>query len=138
MSDSWIDLKREIVQVAKDQRKNPRIELHCPVLINGLKDDGKITDLSIGGVFVESNEEVQVGQKLVLFMKLPPKHRVIVVKATVANIKERGFGCEFTQMKQCSLAAIYECFEVYRHTLPVKGLEEIDEIVGSLMNDQIL
>ena len=57
-----------------------------------------ILDISIGGVFVETNEKVQIGQKIVLNFSLPSHPQPFGLTGTVAWSGPRGFGVRFDGM----------------------------------------
>ncbi len=120
---SWIDVRRRIEEVSDEKRKTPRIEFHCPVLIEGFQGEKRITDLSLGGVFVECEDAtkrtLQTGQALRLLMRLPTQAEPITVKVQVANVRERGIGCKFVELSRNNEEAIEHCFNVFKHTLPI-------------------
>ncbi len=120
---SWLDVRRRIEQVSDELRRTPRIDLHCPVIIEGFKGEKRITDISLGGVFIECENilrhRLRVGQQLGLFIKLPPQGDPVQAIVRVQNVGKRGIGCEFVGLNPKSREAIEYCFNVFKHTLPI-------------------
>ena len=120
---SWLDVRRKVKAVSDELRKTPRIDFHCPVIIEGFKGEKRITDISLKGVFIQCEytlrRRLQVGQKLALFMKFPLQGHPIHVNARVVNVTECGIGCQFIELNQSSREAIEYCFNVFKHTLPI-------------------
>ena len=121
---SWIDCRRNITETGKEKRVDPRVDLQCPVYIEGVPDPKTITDLSIGGVFIEcdgaSIRKLEKGKFVTLTMKLPTEDDVIKVKAKVVNQSNRGVHCQFAQLGREIEDAIYRCYNMAKHTIPIK------------------
>jgi Tfp pilus assembly protein PilZ len=81
-------------------RENPR----KPCLINAnysiQNKDYKsyILDISIGGVFVETNEKFIPGQKIVLNFTLPNNQKPFKLTGTISWGSPRGFGVKFDEI----------------------------------------
>jgi uncharacterized protein (TIGR02266 family) len=81
-------------------RENPR----KPCLINAtyrIKDrDFKsyILDISIGGVFIETNQKFPAGQKMTLNFSLPDHPQPFTLAGKIAWSSPRGFGLKFEKM----------------------------------------
>ena len=81
-------------------RENPR----KPCLINAnysiQNKDYKsyILDISIGGVFVETNETFTLGQKIVLNFMLPNNQNPFKLTGTISWGSPRGFGVKFDEI----------------------------------------
>ena len=81
-------------------RENPR----KPCLINAnysiQNKDYKsyILDISIGGVFVETNEKFTLGQKIVLNFTLPNNKKPFKLTGTISWGSPRGFGVKFDEI----------------------------------------
>ena len=54
-----------------------------------------ILDISIGGVFIETNEKFTIGQKVVLNFSLPNKTKPFKLTGTISWGSPRGFGMKF-------------------------------------------
>lgn len=120
--ESWVDFRRKVSDVPQDKRRHPRLEFHCPARIHGAKGVYRVTDISMGGVFVElgSPSAFEVGQALNLTMKLPTEHEPTKVAVEVANIRTRGIGLRFTDMTRKNQEAIRFCFETFKDTVPLR------------------
>ena len=81
-------------------RENPR----KPCLINAnysiQNKDYKsyILDISIGGVFIETNEKFTLGQKIVLNFTLPNNKKPFMLTGTISWGSPRGFGVKFDEI----------------------------------------
>ena len=81
-------------------RENPR----KPCLINAnysiQNKDYKsyILDISIGGVFIETNEKFTLGQKIVLNFTLPNNKKPFKLNGTISWGSPRGFGVKFDEI----------------------------------------
>ena len=115
------DFRRRVVNVEQERRKNPRLDFNCPVIINSLKGVHTISDMSLGGVFVELSpgSAVKLGQKLHLVIKLPTENYSIHVKSEVIFQTSKGIGCKFLEISQDDLERFRNCFDLYRDMLPL-------------------
>jgi Tfp pilus assembly protein PilZ len=84
-------------QLDSSMRENPR----KPCLINAnyrvQNKDFKsyILDISIGGVFIETNEKFTIGQKVELNFTLPGHSKPFKLTGTISWGSPRGFGMKF-------------------------------------------
>jgi c-di-GMP-binding flagellar brake protein YcgR len=117
-----VDFRRNVAQVGADGRRHPRIEFHCPVRIEGLNGVHKVTDISLGGVFVEFQEPIklQVGETRQLTIKVPTEYDPIKVKAEVANARHRGVGFKFVELTGKNQEMIRFCFDTFKDTIPLR------------------
>ena len=115
-----VDLRSKKKEVENDKRKDPRLEFHCEVKVLGIDRTQKITDLSLGGIFIETNRaaEIRKGQIITVGTKLPTDKNVLKFKAKVIYQVNRGIGCEFIELKDREKQAICLCFEMFKDTLP--------------------
>ncbi len=122
---SWIDVRRIIEDVNAERRKNPRIELHCLVRIEGFPGEYIITDISQGGVFIECEDGLTdrfwAGQTLSLLMKLPIWDEPVTAEVEVASVRQRGMGCEFIELDKRGQEAIESCVDGFKDTLIIKS-----------------
>lgn len=120
---SWLNCRTKTRAVRKEKRKDPRVEFHCLVIIEGFHGEKRITDISLGGVFVECEPELirgfHVGQALKLLIKLPAEDDLIKVNAQIVNVTERGIGCKFMELGRKCEDAIQQTFNLAKHTLPI-------------------
>jgi len=117
----WLDFRREVSSEYDEKRRYPRLEFHCPVKIQGFEGVHKVTDIGIGGVFVEirNPSRVKVGQVLHLAMKLPTEYEPVKLKAQVANVRKRGIGFKFVDLSRENQEAIRVCFNAFKDTIPL-------------------
>ena len=120
---SWIDTRRRIERVNEEKRKGARIEIVFPVRISGFQGETRVTDISMGGVFIECEDALggkfQKGQIIHLFMNLPTENKPMIEKAEIRYVGERGLGCKFVGLSQQNEEAIRQCISVFKDTLPI-------------------
>ena len=114
------DIRSEKKTVAHERRKDPRLEFHCNAMIPGIDGILTITDISLGGVFIEvvNLNNVHVGQTVTINSKLPTETQSLRFKARVVNKTSRGIGCQFVALEDREKEAICLCFEYFKDTLP--------------------
>ena len=114
------DLRSEKKIVKKEKRRDPRLELHCNASVLGIDGIQKITDISLGGIFIETTvlNRIKVGQIIAINIKLPTEKNTIRFKTKVVCKTNRGIGCQFMALDDQKKEAICLCFEMYRDTLP--------------------
>lgn len=115
-----VDLRSEKKKVKKENRKDPRLELHCNASVLGIDGIQKITDISLGGIFIEMivSNRIKLGQIITLNVKLPTEKNTLKFKAKVVCKTNRGIGCQFVSLDDQKKEAICLCFEMFRDTLP--------------------
>jgi Tfp pilus assembly protein PilZ len=122
-TSSWLDYRRKNKMVGEEKRKDPRVEFHCLAMIEGFSGEKRVTDISLGGVFVECESDLirslYVGQRLRLLIKLPAEEDFIKVHAQIVNVTERGIGCKFVELGRKCEDAIQQTFNLAKHTLPI-------------------
>jgi flagellar biosynthesis protein FlhG len=120
---SWIDTRRRIERVNDEKRKGARVEIVFPVRISGFQGETRVTDISMGGVFIECENALgtkfKKGQILHLFMHLPTENKPTIEKAEVRYVGNRGIGCKFVELSQQNEEAIRQCISVFKDTLPI-------------------
>lgn len=125
LSDTPTCLKsgKTLEELAKDRRKGPRLDFHCPVLIQGMEGEFIITDISLEGAFIEcdnpSESQVKVGQTFLLLIRLPTEDNPTEIKASIANVRKHGIGCRFVGLTKNAKDAIHRCFNVAKHSIPI-------------------
>lgn len=123
-TESWIDFRRMIVQVSEEKRRFPRLEFHCSARLHGLNGSNGvvcITDISKGGVFVETGKHSRLkkGQIVYLHIALPTESEAVEVKAQVSNVRARGVGMMFVDLTPKNRKIIRFCFDTFKDTLPL-------------------
>ncbi len=120
---TWLDCRRITQEVSEEKRTHPRVELHCPVTIEGVPREQRVTDISLGGVFIECESALrgrfQQGQTINLLIDFPTEDELIKARVEVACVKERGIGCKFIGLGQRSREAIQKCFNLAKNALPI-------------------
>jgi hypothetical protein len=120
---AWISTRRRIERVNDEKRKGDRVEIVFPVRISGFQGETKVTDISMGGVFIECEDALeskfQQGQILHLFMNLPNENKPMIEKVEVRYVGDRGIGCKFVGLSQQNEEAIRQCISVFKDTLPI-------------------
>ena len=108
---------------SKEDRRNPRIDLHLEVRIKGRHRLETIENFSLNGLFVHTENPLQfkIGDKLDLSIKFPTEKRPVEVKARVIHISQEGVGVEFIDLPPKVAMTIEYCFNVFKHTLPLPG-----------------
>ena len=116
------DLRSEKRSVEHERRRDPRLEFHCSAMIHGLDGVLTITDISLGGIFIEIGEadNIEIGQTVIINSKLPTENRSLRFEAKVVNRTDRGIGCQFISLEEREKEAICLCFEYFKDTLPAK------------------
>ena len=117
-----VDVRSEKREVKVDRREHPRIELHCAATVFGLKGIQTITDLSLGGVFIEADipGKIKIGQIITVNTKLPTEKKTIRFKAKIVSQTDRGIGCQFISLENSERDAICLCYELFKDTLPAE------------------
>jgi DNA-directed RNA polymerase subunit M/transcription elongation factor TFIIS len=121
-----LDTRSKLRKIDKEKRKHPRLELHCKALLRGLNGYFIVTDISLGGVFIEPQEpvDVQIGQFTDIKIKLPEASKSLQVKVRFVNQTKRGIGCEFINLSQAGQDQIKDCLETFRYTMPIRHEKE--------------
>jgi Tfp pilus assembly protein PilZ len=121
---NWIDCRRKISEVDEEKRIDPRVEYKSTVEIEGFRGEMIITDLSLGGVFIECQfafqEEFQLNQIIYLLMTLPEEAGPVRMQAKIVSFSRRGIHCKFVDPHPRSQEAVRRCFGVAKHTLPIR------------------
>jgi len=114
------DIRSEKKKVKNERRKDPRLEFHCNAMVQGIDGILTITDISLGGIFIEIGkiDKVAVGKIVTINVKLPTETQAVRFKAKVVNKTNRGIGCQFISLDDREKEAICLCFEYFKDTLP--------------------
>ena len=120
-AEPWLDFRREVAAGHDEKRRYPRLEFHCPVKIQGVEGVHRVTDIGMGGVFVEVNSasHLKLGQVLQLAMKLPTEYEPTKLKVQVANVRDRGVGFKFLDLSRENQEVIRVCFDTFKDTVPL-------------------
>jgi len=100
MPERTVSLEENVEENEASMRENPR----KPCLINAnytiQNKDYKsyILDISIGGVFIETDRKFTLGQKIVLNFMLPSHQKPFKINGTISWGSPRGFGVKFDEI----------------------------------------
>jgi hypothetical protein len=116
------DIRSKKKNVTNERRKDPRLEFHCNAMVQGIDGMLTITDISLGGVFIEVGEldKIEIGKMVAINVKLPTETQAVRLKAKVVNKTNRGMGCQFVSLNDREKEAICLCFEYFKDTLPAR------------------
>src|SRR5512136_288101 len=88
-----------------ERRRFDRAEITTQVeyeLTNASSGPGKVrksmANISAGGLFINTEELIRAGARLVVRFELPNKHRVIALSRVCFSKKGMGFGIEFLKL----------------------------------------
>lgn len=122
--ETWIDCRSQKAEVGEDKRLDPRAEFRCPVEIEGVGGEMVVTDISLGGVFVECHfafrERFKVNQTIRLRMSLPMEEEAVAAEARIVSFSHRGMHCKFVGLSPKSQDAVRCCFNIAKNTLPLR------------------
>ena len=132
-----LDIRSTLRKVNSEQRKYPRLELQCKAVVRGYNGIFTITDISLGGLFIERQGAliVKIGQVTDISIKLPEQDKSIQVKAKFISQNKRGIGCAFIALSPENKEVINKCIEEFNDALGrairEPGPHLIDAIVPS-------
>ena len=96
-----------------ERRQNPRIQLSNPVRIFTDEDEdyalpGRLRDISLGGLFIYTTEQVPVGDtcRLEVVLYEPGDPINVWLEATVVRHESRGFAVQITGFYQESFSRL--------------------------------
>ena len=117
-----VEFRSEKRTVDYDKRKYPRVEFRCNASVFGIDGVLTVTDLSLGGIFVEVklSSKISIGKLVSINLKLPTEKIVLRLKAKVVSQTDRGIGCQIAYDNEREKKAIYRCFDFVKDTLPVE------------------
>lgn len=84
-----------------ESRLHPRKQVHPPVafqLQGGPRVDAVCSDLSLGGMFIETPSPAPFGTRMTVFLTLPGLKSEVSVDAIVRWTKPTGMGVQFGTM----------------------------------------
>jgi hypothetical protein len=120
-----LDAPQDSISSPSEKRKLPRLEFHCTGTVMG--KEVTITDISLGGLFIELNEIpelLKVGQITNIDMDLPTENESLRMKVKIVSQNNRGVGCKYFDLSQDNLNAINNCFDEFKDTLPIRDPDE--------------
>lgn len=95
-------------------RENPRKSclINADYRVKGNSFRSYILDISIGGVFIETNERVPVGEKITLNFSLPNLAQPFTMAGKIAWSGPQGFGVKFEGVPKPEGKAIQKFVEI--------------------------
>ncbi|HEX2870640.1 MAG TPA: PilZ domain-containing protein [Polyangiaceae bacterium] len=81
-----------------DKRSHPRVPLTVEVtceVSGGASISGRAKDISVGGMYIESETEVSFGTQVSIVLRLPNTKADARLPAVIRWIKPGGFGVQF-------------------------------------------
>ena len=104
--------------MAHDKRSHPRVPLSAEVTCHvsgatgeGATISGSAKDISIGGMFIESEATVTFGLQVTIVLRLPNSKQDSSLPGIVRWIKPGGFGVQFGLLGARDTHAISELFK---------------------------
>ena len=116
-----LDVRSRLLEVSKDKRQDPRLEIRCKVFFDQITGTAEMTDFSMGGFFAEISETkgLEVGMTTDVVIKFPMEENAFLQKVKVVSINQRGIGCQFVNLTKKNSITIQNCFEKFKNTLPI-------------------
>lgn len=110
------ELKRTKTVVV-EKRSHPRVPLGGPVTCrrkDGSDFPGRAKDISIGGMFVETDEHAVFGEELSIQVRMPGAKQDLNLPAIVRWLAPGGFGVQFGLLGARETHAITQLFGAQR------------------------
>ncbi len=81
--------------IEKRQHERRPVKLTVKLTCGQISGEKSARDISLGGIFVETADEIAPGQELQLAIPFSNNERYIRMKGTVARITDDGIGVQF-------------------------------------------
>ena len=97
-----------------DKRSHPRVPLSAEVaceVVGGAPILGRAKDISVGGMFIESETQVSFGTEVSIVLRLPNTKADFRLPAVIRWLKPGGFGVQFGLLGARETHAISELFK---------------------------
>lgn len=123
----------------KDRRHFSRVDFRVSALLQaeGVAIKGEVTDLSLHGLYMETQEELPIGSpvEVTIYLSPSPDPVVINVKGTVARLMPGGIGCAFDKMDVESFAHLRSII-AYQGGDEAKVMAEFSQYIAKKMHDE--
>lgn len=123
----------------KDRRNFSRVEFRVSALLQaeGVAIKGEVTDVSLHGLYMETDELIPVGSpvEITIYLSSTTEPVVINVKGTVARLVPGGIGCAFDKMDIESFAHLRSIIS-YQGGDESKVMAEFSEYIVRKMHDE--
>ena len=107
--------------VPNEKRRHPRLDFQCTGMVMG--KEAVVTDLSLGGVFLELDEipeMLKIGQVTNVDLDLPTEPESVRIKVKIVNQNEKGVGAKYIDLSKENVQTINNCFDAFKNTLPIR------------------
>lgn len=97
-----------------DKRSHPRVPISADVtceVSGGASITGRAKDISIGGMFIESEVNVSFGTQVTIVLRLPNTKADARLPGIIRWLKPGGFGVQFGSLGARETHAISELFK---------------------------
>lgn len=98
----------------QDKRAHSRIPLNLDVTCEtaeGVTIEGRVKDISVGGMFVESTAAVSFGTNVSIVLRLPTAKTALRLPGVIRWQKPGGFGIQFGLLGARETHALSELFK---------------------------
>ncbi|HKY36060.1 MAG TPA: PilZ domain-containing protein [Polyangiaceae bacterium] len=100
--------------MVQDKRSHPRVPLNTEItceVSGGASIGGRAKDISIGGMFIDSEAQVAFGMQVTIVLRLPNTQADARLPGVIRWIKPGGFGVQFGLLGARDTHAISELFK---------------------------
>lgn len=122
----------------KDRRSFSRVDFRVSALLQaeGVAVKGEVADISLHGVYIETEERIPVGTpvEITVYLSSATEPVVINVKGVVARLVPGGIGCAFEKMDVESFAHLRSVIS-YQGGDESKVMAEFSEFIVKKMQD---
>lgn len=122
-----------------DRRNFSRVDFRVSALLQaeGVAIKGEVADVSLHGLYIETEERLQVGTpvEVTIYLSAAPDPIVINVKGTVARQMPGGLGCNFDRMDVESFAHLRSIIS-YQGGDESKVMAEFSEYIAKKLQDE--
>lgn len=97
----------------ENRRTSTRYDVTCPaeLTVGAETFERTVTNLSLGGAFVEHEQRIGIGTGVEISFKIPNREEPISVGATVRWATEGGSGIQFAGLRAGDVWALNQFFE---------------------------
>ena len=87
----------EVLKKRRPEEREQRISLYTETgfTVGGQAYTGVVTDMSSGGLFMETQAEFAVGQEITINLERSKDAKIIKVRGRIARVEPKGVGVQF-------------------------------------------
>lgn len=74
-----------------------KLEIQVKYSVSDLKYNGKLGDISPGGIFINSNDAFSIGNEIRLSITIPNGSTSFKINGKITRKEEKGFGVKFKE-----------------------------------------